>query len=152
MNFASEEPDVTGDDGELIAIIFCLRCGTMNHAAVATCSKCGDLLAEQGPDLRSRLARIRRYAGGERIESSGTFPIGWHSASRKYPAPIRADSVDHQLLLERISSYAHRPRSTPASADGAVEMFVVSVFYASVFPLIQFAGRVLGLFRYEDRS
>jgi hypothetical protein len=145
MNFASDEIDVTGDDGELLAIIFCLRCGAMNHAAAASCSRCGDLLAEQGPDLRSRLARIRRYAGGERIAYAPGFPLNQRSVSRKSTAPIGAGGVDHQLLLQRISSYAHRPSSEPPSSNSAVEMVMVSVFYASVFPLLQFLGRILRL-------
>jgi dipeptidyl aminopeptidase/acylaminoacyl peptidase len=51
-------------DGELLSGVFCVECGTLNPNGTKFCPTCGDLLADQGPDLRARLNRIRRYASG----------------------------------------------------------------------------------------
>src|SRR5262249_29564903 len=51
-----------GIDGELTAGKFCAYCGNLNDAGAATCEHCGEYIADQGPDLANRLARISRRA------------------------------------------------------------------------------------------
>jgi hypothetical protein len=52
-----------GDDGEILAGIFCDACGDLNETGASSCGNCGAYLLDQGPDLSARLSRIRRYAG-----------------------------------------------------------------------------------------
>jgi hypothetical protein len=63
------KPVQFGDDGELLSGVFCVKCGTLNPHEVQFCQKCGDILAEQGPDLPKRLARIRRHASQTRTDA-----------------------------------------------------------------------------------
>jgi hypothetical protein len=51
-----------GDDGEILAGLFCDACGDLNETGVESCQNCGAYLIDQGPDLKARLSRIRRYA------------------------------------------------------------------------------------------
>jgi hypothetical protein len=52
-----------GLDGELLAGKFCAYCGDLNDEDAENCEHCGEYIADQGPDLRSRLARISRRGG-----------------------------------------------------------------------------------------
>jgi hypothetical protein len=49
-------------EGELIDGIFCEYCGGLNRADAAECEHCHEHIADQGPDLHSRLQRIHRHA------------------------------------------------------------------------------------------
>jgi hypothetical protein len=55
-------PVQVSDEGELTDKLFCLYCGELNHPGVDVCQSCGKYIADQGPDLHSRLKRIGRYA------------------------------------------------------------------------------------------
>jgi Tol biopolymer transport system component len=63
-------------DGELLSGVFCVECGTLSPSETRFCPKCGDLLADQGPDLRARLNRIQRYASGAPPVTN--TPPAWH--------------------------------------------------------------------------
>jgi hypothetical protein len=52
------------EEGELIGAVFCEYCGELNPADAAECEHCHEHIADQGPDLRSRLQRISRRASG----------------------------------------------------------------------------------------
>jgi hypothetical protein len=54
------------DEGELIGAVFCGYCGGLNPANAAQCEHCHEHIADQGPDLRSRLQRIHRHASNSR--------------------------------------------------------------------------------------
>jgi Tol biopolymer transport system component len=63
-------------DGELLSGVFCVECGTLSPSETRFCPKFGDLLADQGPDLRARLNRIQRYASGAPPVTN--TPPAWH--------------------------------------------------------------------------
>jgi len=65
----NRKPVQFGDDGELLSGAFCVKCGALNPSGVQFCEKCGDILAEQGPDLPKRLARISRHARQTRTDA-----------------------------------------------------------------------------------
>ncbi len=59
-----------GSDGELISGKFCAYCGNQNAPDDAYCQHCSAFIADQGPDLTSRLARISRRASASRVYHS----------------------------------------------------------------------------------
>jgi hypothetical protein len=64
----ANKPVQLNDEGELIGGVFCAYCGGLNPADAAECVHCQEHIADQGPDLHSRLQRIHR-----RASSSGGF-------------------------------------------------------------------------------
>src|SRR5215813_3207578 len=72
MQRKSPQPDLEsirfGSDGELLSGIFCAYCGNRNATTDRYCRHCGEYIADQGPDLTSRLARISRRAAGAKID------------------------------------------------------------------------------------
>jgi hypothetical protein len=65
---AANNPVKLNEEGELVGGKFCEYCGGLNPADAAECEHCHEHIADQGPDLRSRLQRISR-----RANSSGEF-------------------------------------------------------------------------------
>lgn len=58
----ASEPAKFTEDGELLEQIFCVYCNGLNQPYSEECFHCGKYIADQGPDLRARLSRLRRYA------------------------------------------------------------------------------------------
>jgi hypothetical protein len=66
----SHEPVRFGSDGELLSGKFCAYCGNQNIASDDYCQHCSAYIADQGPDLTARLARISRRAASVRTAGS----------------------------------------------------------------------------------
>src|SRR5258708_3866815 len=64
------EPIRFGNDGELVSGKFCAYCGNRNSASDNYCWHCAEYIADQGPDLTSRLARISRRGSTARVDTS----------------------------------------------------------------------------------
>src|SRR5215212_2552145 len=66
-----EKPLRFNADGELENVLYCTYCWTLNELNAQTCVSCGEYIADQGPDLRARLHRIRRYASNVASSTGG---------------------------------------------------------------------------------
>ena len=104
------DPVSIGDDGELLSNVFCTQCGSVNPVGTVTCITCGSILAEQGSDVRARLARIRRLAN-----NNPTHPISelleGSALPRRMPIVQKRDvplNPEHQRRLEHIAEIARR--------------------------------------------
>ena len=132
------EPVSAGDDGELLSSIFCTECGSVNSRSAVTCAKCGSLLAEQGTDLRARLARIKRHAQNDAAQPSSEMPE-WLAMPRRLVTPQKRDEPldpDQQRRLERIAEYArHGEQNSTASSLNTLGVLLIIVCYCVVMPL-----------------
>src|SRR5258708_5926684 len=63
------DPMSFGSDGELVSGKFCAYCGNRNSDSDHYCRYCAEYIADQGPDLRSRLARISRRASAAKVDN-----------------------------------------------------------------------------------
>jgi hypothetical protein len=95
-----------GTDGELSAGKFCAYCGNLNQGDADYCQHCGEFIFDQGPDLSSRLARIKRRASSARSQDApliGVIPVD--KVERVEEPAIALDQVAIRLITVLISAY-----------------------------------------------
>jgi hypothetical protein len=102
---ANRKSACINDEGELIDGRFCAYCGSLNETVAEVCEQCGEYIADQGPDLRSRLQRISRHArnipggfgsgpGPEPVESAR--PNVWQYAMQVYRPYVAIITLDRK--------------------------------------------------------
>ncbi len=62
------------DEGELVDLKFCVYCSEINPPDATICQHCGEYIADQSPDLRSRLERISRRASATSTSDKRILP------------------------------------------------------------------------------
>ncbi len=94
-------------EGELIDGRFCAYCGGLNGNIAEVCEHCGEYIADQGPDLRSRLQRISRHARnipGEFGSGPGISPAKpnvWQYVMRVQPSYVVFIKLDRKESRSR---------------------------------------------------
>jgi hypothetical protein len=83
-------------EGELTGGVFCEYCGGLNRTEAAECEHCQKHIADQGPDLRSRLQRIHRIASSSQgfsdISDGGIGTVPPENKRRLFGIPLGAIS------------------------------------------------------------
>lgn len=132
------EPVQINAEGELVGGVFCEYCGGLNRADVAECEHCHEHIADQGPDLRSRLQRIRRYASGA-PQQSGPKRDDWLNAMATgfvygvVPLPTTRNKGKPSKIALWLKDLVHNDRLTFIGA-----WFLICFPYIFIFFVIAF--------------
>ncbi len=98
------------DEGELVDLKFCVYCSGINQPDATICQNCGEYIADQSPDLRSRLERISR---------------------RAHAAPVAEDEAHPQDLIGSVPEPLPTPRRSPVPrrsvSDSDLLLFFIMV-------------------------
>jgi hypothetical protein len=134
-----EKPLRFNVDGELENVLYCTYCWMLNELDAQTCVSCGEYIADQGPELRARLSRIRRHASsGLSVTGGETEGIGSISRrkDRKSSDPNADKTADWyatrqkpDLLtqLYRISRYANDKQVQKDEGRGVVSKILLAL-------------------------
>jgi hypothetical protein len=125
-------------DGELIDKLFCLYCGELNHPGVDICENCGKYIADQGPDLHSRLRRISRHASSVHSgrdddppsDLIGSVYTAFDEESFQHENEASTQAKDTWRFVDG----KHDPRSAVFATELGVEiMRILLIFLVSFF-------------------
>jgi hypothetical protein len=113
------------EEGELIGAVFCEYCGELNRADAAECEHCHEHIADQGPDLRSRLQRISRRASS----LEGVPDVADGGAERVTGQPHAEQSKQPSILLKalRAGSFTRLAELAAVLANAFFLLSVVAV-------------------------
>jgi hypothetical protein len=82
---AANNPIKLNAEGELVGGKFCEYCGGLNRAAATKCEHCHEHIADQGPDLRSRLQRIHRHNMSQHFNQNEERFVSMASTNNPHP-------------------------------------------------------------------